>query len=250
VESYERAELAHAQAGRRVSESIASSNKVLALTYANLDREEAVDDAVALAAATGNPTALAFARYAEGEAWAEQDERRALTAFEESLGLAESVGNRLVTGVAMTALVSLRGRSAVVEPATYELFHRVIAHWSTTRNPALLVTALRNLVVLLGRVGRHEEAVELWAAISGIDALHPSYGTEAERLDATLRSAGHALGPSFDEAENRGRRHIGLTGVSAFALALCEEGARRIDAASTRVDPPSTSSQAASPLQR
>ncbi len=250
VESYERAERAYAERGDRVSEAIASSNKVLALAYADLAREEAVDHTLALAASTGNPSALAFARFAEGEASAEHDERRALSALDEALRLAESVGNRLVTGVAMTALVSLRGRSATVEPATYELFRRVIAHWSGTRNPALLVTALRNLVVLLGRVGRDEEAVELWAAVRGIDALHPSYGAEAERLDAALTSARSALGPSFDEAMLRGRSHLGLAGVSDFALRLCEEDAGRITAASTRVAEPTSASQAASPLQR
>lgn len=249
VESYARAERAHAERGDRVSESVASSNKVLAIAYAGLAHEEAVDHAVALATATGNPTALAFARYAEGEAWAEHDEQRALTALDEALTLAENVGNRLVIGVAMTALVSLRGRSSTVDPGTFELFERVVAHWSTTRNPALLVTALRNLIMLLARVGRDEDAVSLWSAVSGIDALHPSYGTEAERLDAALASARTTLGPSFDEAVRRGRSHVGLAGVADFAVRLCEDE-RRITAASTRVAEPTTASQAASPLQR
>ena len=103
-------------------------------------------------------------------------------ALEEALVLAESVGNRLIIGVAMTALVALRGRSTPVEPATFELFGRVVLHWSTAGNPTLMVTALRNLVILLGRVGRDEEAVELWAAVSDMDALHPSYGAEVLSL--------------------------------------------------------------------
>ncbi len=234
LESYGKAERVRAARGDRMGRSIAASNLVLGLAYAELPREAEVARALTLAAEAGSPTALAFARYAEGEAYAEQDESRALDALEDALRLADGVRNRLVTGLAMTASVAMRGRTAAVEPATFELFERVIAHWSTVHNPALLVTAARNLVILLGRVGRHEDAVELWAAVGGIDDSHPSYGAEADRLDATLRAARHALGPAFDDAAGRGRTHIGLTGVSTLASTLCQAAAQRlVDAVGT-----------------
>ncbi|HET7532868.1 MAG TPA: BTAD domain-containing putative transcriptional regulator [Nocardioidaceae bacterium] len=235
VESYAHAERIRASSGDRIGESIAASNKVLGLAYADLPREAAVAHALELAARTGSPTALAFARYAQGEAWAERDEHRAVGALEEALVLAESVGNRLIIGVAMTALVALRGRSTSVEPATFELFGRVVLHWSTAGNPTLMVTALRNLVILLGRVGRDEEAVELWAAVSDMDALHPSYGAEAERLDTTLATARSRLGSSFEDAVHRGHSHTGLAAVTALACRVCEEEARRLATTSTGV---------------
>jgi predicted ATPase/DNA-binding SARP family transcriptional activator len=232
LESYGRAERVRAARGDRMGRSVAASNLVLGLAYADLPREAEVAGALSLAAEAGSPTALAFARYAEGEAYAELDEPRALDALEDALRLADSVRNRLVTGVAMTALVAMRGRTSAVKPETFELFQGVIAHWSTMHNPALLVTAVRNLVILLGRVGRHEDAVELWAAVSGIDDSHPSYGTEASRLDATLRAAGQALGPAFDDAATRGRTHVGLQGVSDLASSLCQQATQRmVDAA-------------------
>jgi predicted ATPase len=220
---YEKAGQIRRQEGDVIPQSIALSNEVLALVYAGRPWEQTVDEALALAVSTGNPTTIAFARYAEGEARADEDSGRAVTALEEALSLAESVGNRLITGVAMTALVALRGRTAAVEPATFELFRRVIVHWATTRNPALLVTALRNLVILLARIGRFEDSVELWSSIQSIDPAHPSYGAEAVRLDAALAAARDALGLAFDAAVVRGRGHAGITGVSAHALRLCED---------------------------
>jgi predicted ATPase/DNA-binding SARP family transcriptional activator len=223
ADSYGRAQQVHARLGDRLHESLALGNKTLALAYAGGPATATAERVLALAHATSNPTAIAFARYAEGEAWAEEDPRRAVEALEEAIALAEEVGNRLVSGVAMTALVALRGRSADVEPATYELFRRVVGQWSATRNPMLLVTALRNLVILLARVGRDEDAVELWSAIRGIDAGHPSFGVEAERLAEVVTSARSRLGATFDDAVARGATRTDLAGVAELADRLCTD---------------------------
>jgi predicted ATPase len=223
ADAYSRAQQVHATLGDQLHESLALGNKTLALAYAGRPAAAAAERVLTLALATRNPTAIAFARYAEGEAWAEADPRRAVGALEEAIALAEKVGNRLVSGVAMTALVALRGRSADVEPATYELFRRVVGHWSATRNPTLLVTALRNLVILFARVGRDEDAVELWSAVQGIDAGHPSFGVEAERLADVVASARSLLGDAFDDAVARGRANTGLPGVATLAERLCTD---------------------------
>jgi predicted ATPase/DNA-binding SARP family transcriptional activator len=223
VESYARAHEVHARLGDRLHESLALSNRALGLTYARRPAAVAAEHALALARETGNPTAIAFARYAEGEVWADEDPRRAVAALEEAMVLSEEVGNRLVSGVAMTALVALRSRSAEVEPATYELFRRVVGQWAATRNPTLLVTALRNLVILLVRVGRYEDAVELWAAVGGIDAGHPSFGVEAERLAEVISTARSRLGGTFDDAVARGEGPRDLSDVAALADRLCTD---------------------------
>jgi predicted ATPase/DNA-binding SARP family transcriptional activator len=223
ADSYGRAQQVHARLGDRLHESLALGNKTLALAYAGQPATDTAERTLILALATGNPSAIAFARYAEGEAWAEEDPRRAVVALEEAIALAEDVGNRLVSGVAMTALVALRGRSADVEPATYELFRRVVGQWSATRNPTLLVTALRNLVILLARVGRDEDAVELWSATRGIDAGHPSFGVEAERLTEVVTVARSRLGAGFDDAVARGSTHTDLAGVAELADRLCTD---------------------------
>jgi predicted ATPase/DNA-binding SARP family transcriptional activator len=253
--SYTRAAKAHEALGHRVSGAVARSNMVLALAYAGQDAGQSLNQALAAAAATGNPTAISFARYVEAESCVEHDERLAQAALEEAIRSAERVGNRLVSGVAMTALVALRGRSAPVTAETFDLFRRVIEHWTTTRSTALLVTALRNLVILLGRAARDEEAVELWAALHAIDSEHPSYGIEAERLETAVAAAREALGPYFDDAVLRGRTYVGLSAVAGLAERLCAtEGADDGDSSShqarTRLEEPTTASHAASPDAR
>ncbi len=232
--SYRRGEQVHALRGDRVSAAVAMSNQVLALTYAappdeDGTAEQALEQAVAraldAAAGTQNASTTAYARYVEGEAFADRDTARALGALQAAMQTAEEVGNRLVTGIAMTATVALRGRSAPVAPATFELFGRVIEHWSATGSPALLVTALRNLVILLGRCERHADAVELWSAVRTLDRGHASYGAEADRLDATIRAAHTALGAAFDAVAARGLTLPGTREVAALAARLCEEGA-------------------------
>jgi tetratricopeptide (TPR) repeat protein len=226
LEAYARAERLHHECGDLVSESVVLTNTLLALAYAGQDTSQALEHALRAASATGNPSATAFARYAEAEVCVEHDERRAQAALEEAIGLADSVGNRLVSGVAMTALVALRGRRSAVTAETFDLFRRVIEHWTTTRSTALLVTALRNLVILLGRAGRDQEAVELWAALHAIDSEHPSYGVEAERLETAVAAAREALGPSFEDAVLRARAYVGLSAVAGLAERLCAaEGA-------------------------
>ena len=256
VERYDRAESIHRSLGERVPEVVAMINKVLALAYLGRDASGSIDQALTAAAATGNPTTMAFARYVEAEICVEHDEGRAQAALEEAVRLADGVGNRLGTGVAMTSLVALRGRSAVVAPDTFHLFREVIDHWATTRSPTLLTTALRNLVILLARARKDEEAVELWSALHGIDKDHPSFGVEAERLDSAVSSARERLGASFDDAVLRGRSYVGLGAVANLAEALCAacdgtgDGAGSSHHASTRVEPPSNASDAASPDMR
>lgn len=222
VEAYRRAAEEAAECGDRVQESVALSNQVLARTYSGLSLGDELARALSLADASRNPSAMAFARYAEGEAHAEPDPARAMAALEEAHRLAESVGNRLTAGLSLTALVALRARSAPVEPATFELFDRVIRHWTTTRNRTLLVTAIRNLVILLGRVDDAAGALELWSAVNVLDAEHPSFGEEARRLDAVLDAARARLDePAAEGVEVRGRGRIDLGAVSALAQELC-----------------------------
>ena len=62
------------------------------------------------------------------------------------------------------------------------------------------LTALRNLVVLLHRMGAARETAELVGTVAG-DALAPTYGDEAARLAAARRWACSVLGE--DEAGRR-----------------------------------------------
>lgn len=114
----------------------------------------------------------------------------------------------MVTGIALTAAVALRGRHGPPGEAL-ALFRDAIAHWRATGN-----RALRNLVILLARTGRDREAVSL-AATTQHDAPIPTYGAEAQRIDRALAA---------------GRRRLGPAG---FAAAWAAGAARTVDEAAT-----------------
>jgi tetratricopeptide (TPR) repeat protein len=145
--------------------AIATANLALTLAYAGDEGAAgAAEEAVTAALASANPTAIAMARFAEGEALADADPARAAAALEEARRRARDVGNRFVAGTALTALVALRARHGPPEEAL-ALFRDAIDHWRASRNRPLLVITLRNLVVLLARTGRDEAAYEgAWAA--------------------------------------------------------------------------------------
>jgi predicted ATPase/DNA-binding SARP family transcriptional activator len=174
--------------------AIAIANQALTLAYAGDDRaaRAAAEAAVAAATAAANPTAIAMARFAEGEAFAAADPARAAAALDEALLRARDVGNRFVAGTALTALVALRGRHGPPEEAL-ALFRDAIDHWLASRNRSLLVTTLRNLVVLLARTGRDEAAAALAATLE-VAAMSPSYGVEAARISTALAAVRRRLG--------------------------------------------------------
>ena len=173
--------------------AVATANLALTLAYAGDDQARATAvEAVAAALACANPTAIAMARFAEGEAFADADPERAAAALDEAVRRAREVGNRFVAGAALTALVALRGRHGPPEEALAR-FLDAIDHWRASRNRPLLVTTLRNLVVLLARTGRDEPAAALAATVREV-APSPSYGVEATRIATALTAVRRRLG--------------------------------------------------------
>jgi hypothetical protein len=184
--------------------AIATANQALTLAYAGDNQAAAAaETAVATALASANPTALAMARFAQGEALADIDPVRASAALEEAVRRAREVGNRFVAGTALTALVALRGRHGPPEDAL-SLFRDAVDHWRTSHNRALLVTTLRNLVVLLARTGRDEAAAALAATLHEA-APTRSYGVEAARITTALAAVRRRLGDAaYDGAWTTG----------------------------------------------
>ena len=140
---------------------------------------------------------MAMARFAEGEAFADADPARAAAALDEALRRARDVGNRFVAGTALTARVALRGRHGPPEEAL-ALFRDAIDHWRASRNRALLMTTLRNLVILLARTGRDEGAATLAATLEAA-AIRRSYGAEAARTTTALAAVRRRLGDAAYE---------------------------------------------------
>jgi predicted ATPase/DNA-binding SARP family transcriptional activator len=172
--------------------AIATANQALVLSYAGDDQAAcaAAGEAVAAALASANPTAIAMARFAEGEALADLDPVAAASVLEQARRGAQEVGNRFVAGTALTATVALRSRHGPPDPA---LFRDAVEHWRNSHNRSLIVTTLRNLVLLFARTGRDEAAAALAATLQ-LQAAGKTYGIEAERIATALAAVHQRLG--------------------------------------------------------
>jgi predicted ATPase/DNA-binding XRE family transcriptional regulator len=167
------------------------ASQALALAYDDLAAWPTARDAVAHARASGNPTAIAFARFVEGRTAGDEDPAAALPALDEARTVAAEVGCRLLSALTLTATMILHGRHGPADEA-FALFHDAIGIWRETGNETQLGTLLSNLVVLLTRTGHDTEAVDLAAAL-----LHARpdtiCGEDAERLDTALALARERL---------------------------------------------------------
>jgi tetratricopeptide (TPR) repeat protein len=150
---------------------------------------------VAHGRASRNPTALAWACFAEGKAAAEENPEAALTALDEARAVAAEVGCRLVSALALAVTVVLRGRHGPTEKAL-ALYYEVIGLWRATANETLLVALLSNLGLVLARIERYAEAVDLTSTLQHAvpPTIYGVYGAEAERVDAALAKARAMLG--------------------------------------------------------
>ncbi len=149
----------------------------------------AARSAVELASAVGNPGARAEALYSLGEALGDSDPAQALDVLTEAAELAATVDERLFLGAAEGAAVAIRSRHG--DPAAaLSAFREVLTMWRRVGNDTLRAAALRNLVVLLVRVGADETAVLVDAAL--VDA--GVYPAERARLDRARAAAAERLG--------------------------------------------------------
>lgn len=204
-----------AAAGDRVGEAVSLGNVSLARCYAGAEQEAVAlaEQAAAIADATGNPTARAFARYALGEALADRDPDAALRALAAAGDRARQVSNRLVAGVALTATVALRSRHG--DPAAaLASFRSALDHWSAAGAPSRQRTALRNLVVLLARVGADEDSAALHAAVVRDEEV---FGAEADRLARAAAAVATRLPPEALAAAQARGRALDLEGAVALA---------------------------------
>ncbi|MFI7547091.1 AfsR/SARP family transcriptional regulator [Actinoplanes sp. NPDC049599] len=188
-----------------------------ALALAWTDRaEQAVavgEAALDVADLTGNPTGRAIARYALGEALGDLDPRRALDLLDEAAELARGVDNRLFVGASTAAAVAIRSRHA--DPAAaLRAFREVLLLWREAGNNTLQMAALRNLVVLLARIGADDTAALVDAALPAACV----YPAEAARLGRARAAVAERLGPAGVEAARR--RAAALSGGQVVEAAL------------------------------
>jgi predicted ATPase/DNA-binding SARP family transcriptional activator len=170
-----------------------------------------------VAASAGNPTMMAVILNAEAESLLEVDPARALRTIGETLEFAEAADNVFMKGLAMLSNTSLRGRHGDARLAL-RLYEDVIQHWHRGGGWTTQWITLRNLVDLLARLGAHEPAAVLYGACTASTTSPPSYGPEADRLEAVVATLSSSLGDeAFADAKARGEM---LSDDEAVSLAL------------------------------
>jgi predicted ATPase len=208
-----RAMTALATDGAVRASGLAGEALVLAWTDRVAEAVAVGEAAVDVADLTGNPTGRAIARYALGEALGDLDPPRALALLDEAATLARSVDNRLYANASTAAAVAIRSRHA--DPAAALIsFREVLTLWREAGNDTLQLAALRNLVVLLARIGADDAAALVDAALPAARV----YPAEAARLRRARAAVAERLGPAGVAAARR--RAAVLTGGQVVDAAL------------------------------
>jgi predicted ATPase len=174
--------------------------------------------------ATLSPTDTAWVEYARGEALSSVADRGASDHYRRAVELGSSVGSRFVVSVALTSLATELARTDDLG-AALTAYADALADFRRHGNHTHALTAVRNLVGLLGAVGDDRGAVLLGAATTA-DGLRPSYGAEASLIADALESARTRVGDAaFGSWHAEGRR-LDLDQCLRTAAALVEDHRR------------------------
>jgi predicted ATPase/DNA-binding SARP family transcriptional activator len=173
----------------------------------------------------GNPSMLALALYDQAEALSIAEPELARGHYQRAIGFAVSGGSSFIEGIATVGLAALLGRSG--RPGTaLPLFRTIIDRWHDMGVWQHQWTTLRNLVHLLVRTRRHEDAAVLLGAIAAATTAAPAFGTDAERMAQAGRTLADVLGgPAWAAAVRRGGAMAADDAV-AFAKAAVERALR------------------------
>jgi predicted ATPase/DNA-binding SARP family transcriptional activator len=169
-----------------------------------------------LAKGLGYPSLSAWAAYVRGEAEAVHDPTAAMAAFEAAIRTARTVDNHLAIGAAATGAAAVRARHGDPIPALLQL-RETIERWERSGSGSVQQTVLRNLGVLLARVGSDEPAALLLGAAPSAGL----YDTERRRVEQALSAISERLGgPATEQLRLDGARmaHAELVAVALAAV--------------------------------
>ncbi len=165
---------------------------------------ELANRAKRLATSIANPTALAWADYALGEALLDQEPDRARQALDCAVVAARAARNRFVLGVALVSAGSLHTRHGDAAQAA-RLLGEAVDHWSQAGNWTQQWITLRHVIDLLIRLGAGARAAVLYGALTASTTATPAYGADADRLVTQAAVLRGELGPGrFSAAIARG----------------------------------------------
>jgi tetratricopeptide (TPR) repeat protein len=207
VARFRRAAELHRAAGEDVRSllSEASIAQVLSLGRRSAEARETIDDVLARCQASGNPTALSWAYYVSGVAWADDDPDRALTDYSAAIQYGTESDSRLFVMLARSYSLALTASSGPPARALDE-FQRVIDRWERLGNELAQWWVLLHLVVLLSRIPNDWDAAVIAGAVAAARDRQPQLRPDTERLDTALANVHARLGASAEEALALGAR--------------------------------------------
>jgi tetratricopeptide (TPR) repeat protein len=183
----------------------------------------------AVATAASTASAVGWADFLEGEFLAERSPERALPLLERALRRAREIRSAMTQGIALVSTTTLRARHGDPSDALTP-FEEAIRHWQRWGDWTHQRVTLRNLVLLLERLGNDDAAATLLAALEG-DA--PAAGTDTRHVDAARANLAARLGGRFDVAAGRGHT---LDRRDIFDLALGAIDRARLPATQRRAE--------------
>ena len=167
---------------------------------------------------SGNPSILAWARYAEGEIEADSDPVAAIEHLEEAVEFGVTVGNEFIAGIALIALAATAGRQGDFATAL-DGMERCLPLWRAAGNRPQMWTAVRNLVEMLHAMNMNVDALTLHAAVEA-DAEHASelFGPYGDRYRSIIGRITADLGPDEAAVASGTGRALGYSEAAGFAL--------------------------------
>jgi predicted ATPase/DNA-binding winged helix-turn-helix (wHTH) protein len=189
------------------------------------EARQRADDIVAAVTKTGNPSSIAVALWAKGEAFAESDPATALCAYEQAMAVARQSGNRFWEVLAIPTVAALRARSG--DPVTaLRSFAAMLEGSRRSADLIFMSHGLGRLIVLFERLGDAEVAATLNGALS----KHFESNSFVQELPDTMARVRGALGDAaFKAAVARGAV-MTLQEATEYALAQVRHALSILDA--------------------
>lgn len=132
----------------------------------------------------GADLVIAWARYLRGEALLDTHPAMAARQLQAALAGAGRNGDRYLAGVALVSAATVHSRHGELSEAL-AMFADVINHWHRSGDWTHQWTTMRNVVDLLVRLGRDDDAAVLLAAIVSRTTAADVFGDDAVRMAAS-----------------------------------------------------------------
>ena len=185
----------HREAGEQVRALADEVSVAQAMIYAgrSVEAREKLAELLPQAHRAANPSLLSWAYYITGEAAADLDIDRALDAYETAIEYGNQADCRLFVMLAQGSSVAQaahRGAPA----AAVEQFRRILHQQEKVGNELIELWVLRNLVVLLDRLGAYRDAAVLAGTLMAARGRYPNFGPYQDPVPTAVDHIRERLG--------------------------------------------------------